>query len=256
MEVFLTFKNNEGGGGYGKKIKFPGKYFPEKFITEYYLTNNTNEMSWPWHLHEGSEGVIVMNILVACEFSGVVRDAFIRCGHNAVSCDKDDTNVYGPHIRGDVLPLLEYEWDMIIAHPPCTFLANSGVRWYHERKQEEDTERAAVFFNRFLDTGCLRVCVENPIQHKYARRYIRKYDQIVQPWQFGHTERKATCLWLKGLPELVETDNVYEEMIRLPKKEQNRNHYISPSSERGKLRSITYRGIAEAMAQQWGYHEA
>lgn len=193
-----------------------------------------------------------MDVLVGCEFSGVVRDAFLRRGHNAVSCDLLSTDVYGPHVCGDVRWLLRCRWDLIIGHPPCTYLANSGVQYYHKRKQYRETEEAAAFFNALLSADCGRVCVENPIQHCYARQYIRKYDQIVQPWQFGHPERKATCLWLKGLPKLVETDNVYDEMMKLSKYRQERVLNMSPSPERAKLRSITYRGIAEAMAEQWG----
>lgn len=193
-----------------------------------------------------------MNVLVGCEFSGVVRDAFIRRGHNAISCDLLASDVHGPHVRGDILLLLKCRWDLIIAHPPCTFLANSGVRWYHKRKQEEDTKRAACFFNMILNADCQRICAENPIQHKYARRIIRKYDQIIHPWQFGHPEKKATCLWLKGLPKLSETENVYEKMMLLPKRLRERLHYLPPGPDRWKQRSITYEGIAKAMAEQWG----
>lgn len=192
-----------------------------------------------------------MNILIACEESGVVRDAFIERGHNAISCDILETSNHGPHIIGDVKPLLKYKWDMIIAHPPCTYLCNSGVchlktdptRW-------EKMEKAVEFFNLFLNADCKKICVENPIPHKYGLG--KTYTQIVQPWMFGHKERKATCLWLKGLPILKPTDNVKEKMLKLPKSKQQRLHYLSPGPERAKERSKTFSGLARAMAEQWG----
>ena len=187
-----------------------------------------------------------MNILVACEFSGVVRDAFIRKGHNAISCDLLDTAAKGPHLKGDISHALRYDWDLIIAHPPCTYLCNSGVRWLEEIKgRRYDMKLAAYFFQRLLDVDCPKVCVENPIPHKYALEIIgRKYDQIIQPWQFGHGETKATCLWLKGLPKLEPTNIVDGREARI--------HKMSPGKDRGMLRSITYSGIAEAMANAWG----
>ncbi len=192
-----------------------------------------------------------MKILIACEESGTVRDAFIKKGHNAISVDLLDTSRPGPHISGDVLPLLEYKWDMIIAHPPCTYLANSGVCHLKGNKErKEKMWEATKFFLKFLKHDCPKICIENPIPHKYG--IGKTYQQIIQPWQFGHTEKKATCLWLKGLPKLVETNNVKEEMLLLPKREQQRLHYLSPGPNRAKLRSKTFQGIADAMAEQWG----
>jgi len=195
-----------------------------------------------------------MKILVACEYSGTVRDAFIMAGHDAISCDVLPTDSPGPHYQGNVMDMLQYKWDMIIAHPPCTYLTNSGVCWL-----SKDASRwpklfdGADFFKLFLDVDCEKVCVENPIPHKYAVRLIGgKYTQLVQPWMFGHPESKATCFWLKGLPRLHPTKNVKEEFDSLPKNKQQRLHYLPPGPDRAKLRSKTFTGIAEAMAQQWG----
>ena len=196
-----------------------------------------------------------MKVLVACEYSGTVRDAFISKGHEAISCDLLATDKPGPHIQGDVLEVLKEKWDLIIAHPPCTYLANSGVSWLHKDPTRwGKLDEGAKFFKALLDADCERIAVENPIMHKYARERIGgvKYAQIVQPWMFGHAESKATCLWLKGLPNLVETNNVKELWKTLPKKEAQRLHYLPPSKDRWKLRSTTYQGIADAMAEQWG----
>ena len=195
-----------------------------------------------------------MRVLVACEFSGIVRDAFKARGHDAWSCDILPTERPGQHIRDDVLKHLDEDWDIIIAHPDCTYLTNSGVCWLHKDKSRwGKLDKAAEFFKIFSNHPCPKICIENPIPHKYALERIgRKYTQIIQPWMFGHTERKATCLWLKGLPELKETNNVKEEMLKLPKAQQQRIHYLSPCPQRAHLRSITFRGIGEAMAQQWG----
>ena len=192
-----------------------------------------------------------MNILIGCEESGAVRDAFIAKGHNAISCDLFETSAPGPHLQGNVLPLLKMEWDLIIAHPPCTYLSNSGVCHLKTDPTRWDKMLAATeFFNKILKARCAKICIENPIPHKYG--VGKTYTQIIHPWQFGHTETKATCLWLKGLPKLVETNNVKEAMLKLPKKEVQRLHYLSPGPERAKLRSKTYSGIAKAMAEQWG----
>ena len=195
-----------------------------------------------------------MKVLVACEYSGTVRDAFIKRGHDAMSCDLLPTDKTGPHYEGDVRDIINDGWDLMIAHPECTFLTNSGVCWLHK-----DTARwpklfdGAAFFKELLNTNIPKICVENPIQHKYARQLIgEKYSQIVQPYMFGHAERKATCLWLKGLEPLVGTDDVKAEMEALPKREAQRLHYLPPSPDRWKIRSTTYRGIADAMAEQWG----
>ena len=195
-----------------------------------------------------------MRVLVACEYSGAVRDAFIAAGHDAVSCDLLPTDAPGPHHQGDVLDIINDSWDLMVAHPPCTYLCNSGVRWL-----STDITRwphmidGAVFFRRLLDAPIPRIAVENPIMHKYAASIIgRRQDQVVQPWMFGHPEKKGTGLWLKGLPPLMPTDDVRDVMATLPAKEQSRIHYASPGPDRWKLRSTTFTGIAAAMADQWG----
>jgi hypothetical protein len=195
-----------------------------------------------------------MKVLVACEYSGVVRDAFIRAGHDAMSCDLLPTDTDGPHYQGDVMDIINDGWDLLIAHPPCTYLTNSGVRWLHTEDGRWDRMReGAEFFKALLNADVSRVCVENPIMHRYAKEIIgAEQSQVVQPWMFGHTEQKATCLWLRGLPNLEPTNNVKDEMMKLPKSQRQRLHYLPPSGDRWKQRSTTYSGIAEAMAQQWG----
>lgn len=196
-----------------------------------------------------------MRVLVACEYSGVVRDAFLRRGHDAMSCDLLPTEAEGPHYQGDVLDIIEDGWDMMIAHPPCTYLTNAGVRWLHkDASRWELLDDGAAFFKSLLNAPISKICVENPIMHKYAKERIGgvKQSQVIQPWMFGHMEQKATCLWLKGLPKLTETNNVKEEMLKLPKNQRERLHYLPPSEDRWKIRSETYKGIAEAMAEQWG----
>lgn len=175
-----------------------------------------------------------------------------------MSCDiLPSDSSKGPHHQGDVIELLNsgQKWDLIIAHPPCTYLALSGARWlYTQEGRWDKLEEAASFFSKILNTNAaLRVAVENPIMLKYGTDIIgTKHTQAIQPWQFGHMEKKSTCLWLRNLPKLVETDNVKEKMSKLPKSEQNKIHYMAPGPERAKLRSTTYKGIAEAMADQWG----
>lgn len=190
-----------------------------------------------------------MRVLVACEFSGIVRDAFIDRGHDAWSCDLLPTESPGPHYEDNIFHVLTktmYDWDLMIAHPPCTYLANSGVSWLYRKEGRWDKMReGALFFKQLLNTDIPKICVENPIIHKYAVEIIgRKQDQVIQPWMFGHGETKATCLWLKNLPELKHTNLVEGREQRL--------HYLPPSKDRSKLRSITYPGIASAMANQWG----
>jgi len=180
-----------------------------------------------------------MNVLVACEFSGVVRDAFIAKGHNAVSCDLLSTDVKGPHIKDDVRKYLNYNWDLMIAHPPCTHLAVSGARWFKDKQYEQ--KEALEFVRTLLNAPIDKIALENPISVISTK--IRKPDQIVQPWMFGHGETKATCFWLKNLPQLQPT-NVVEGR-------ENRVHKMPPSKDRWKKRSITYLGIAKAMAEQW-----
>lgn len=194
-----------------------------------------------------------MRVLVACEFSGVVRDAFTDAGHDALSCDLLPTDSPGAHYIGDVRDVLYDGWDLMIAHPPCTYLANSGVRWLHEKPGRwELLDQGAELFKTLLEAPIDRIAVENPIPHKYAvERIGRKYDQLIQPYQFGHPETKATCLWLKNLDPLKETNNVLHLKESLPDKDWQRIHYLSPGPERTKLRSKTYSGIARAMVEQW-----
>lgn len=195
-----------------------------------------------------------MRVLVACEYSGVVREAFASRGHDAWSCDLLPTDKPGKHYQGDVRDLLEQDWDLLIAHPPCTYLTNSGVRWLHsDPSRWQSLDNAAALFRDLLNAPVERICVENPIMHKYAKERIGKtQSQVIQPWMFGHMEQKATCLWLKGLPNLQETHNVKAQMLELTDKERQRLFYLSPSKNRWKIRSTTFQGIAEAMAAQWG----
>ncbi len=196
-----------------------------------------------------------MKVLIACEFSGKVREAFRAKGHDALSCDLLPSEREGPHYVGDVFDLDLSSFDMMVAHPPCTYLANSGVCHLHrDAKRWLKLFDAAAFFEKLLKAPIPRIAVENPIMHKYARKLIGgfKPSQIVQPWMFGHAEQKATGLWLRALPPLVETDNVQAIMKRLPANERQRLHYLPPSPERWKLRSETFGGIALAMADQWG----
>lgn len=181
-----------------------------------------------------------MKILVACEFSGTVRDAFLSLGHDALSCDLLDSEIPGPHYRGDVRDLLDHPWDIMIAHPPCTHLAVSGARWF-KSKQKEQAE-ALGFVKTLLDAPISRIALENPVSIISSR--IRKPEQIIQPWMFGHGETKATCLWLKNLPPLVATNIVQGRDARV--------HRMAPSPDRWKKRSSTFPGIAKAMATQWG----
>lgn len=197
-----------------------------------------------------------MRVLVACEYSGIVRDAFTDAGHDAVSCDLLPTeSARGRHVLGDVLELLRSEqFDLMIAHPPCTYLTNSGVCWLHKDPNRwQLLDEGAAFFRQLLDAHVPLKCIENPIMHKYAKERIgRKQSQVVQPWMFGHLEQKATCLWLDGLPLLKPTRVVKDEMMQLPKRERERLHYCSPGPDRWKERSRTFKGIAQAMADQWG----
>ena len=180
-----------------------------------------------------------MKELVACEYSGVVRDAFLKQGHNAISCDLLPTEQPGPHYEGDVLDILDNGWDLMIAHPPCTHLAVSGARWFKDKQQEQ--KEALNFVRVLLDAPIKHIALENPVSVISSK--IRKPDQIIQPWQFGHGETKKTCLWLKNLPPLQPTNIVEGREQRIWK--------LPPSKDRWKLRSITYQGIADAMAQQW-----
>jgi site-specific DNA-cytosine methylase len=181
-----------------------------------------------------------MKVLVACEYSGTVRDAFRAAGHDAMSCDLLPTDAPGPHYQGDVRDVLGDGWDLMIAHPPCTHLAVSGARWFH-LKQAEQAE-ALDFVRLLLAAPTPRIALENPVSIISSR--IRKPDQVIQPWQYGHGETKATCLWLKNLPKLQPTNIVEGREAKV--------HRMSPGPNRWKERSRTYQGIAAAMAAQWG----
>jgi hypothetical protein len=183
-----------------------------------------------------------MKVLIACEYSGRVRDAFIRGGHNAMSCDLLPTDAAGPHYQGDVFDIINDGWDLMIAHPPCTHLAVSGARHFAAKQASGVQQEALAFVQRLLDAPVAKIALENPISIISSR--IRKPDQIIQPWQFGHGETKATCLWLKGLPLLTPTNIVDGREAKV--------HRMPPSPDRWKLRSTTYEGIANAMAAQWG----
>lgn len=188
-----------------------------------------------------------MKVLVACEESQEVCEAFINAGHEAMSCDILPGAKGLPHHQGDIREVIWGDWDLIIGHPPCTYLANSGVRWLYTKEKKIDTQRlwdirvAADFFRLIWEAPAPMVCVENPIPHKWAN--LPKYSQIIQPWQFGHGETKATCLWLKGLPPLVPT-NIVEGR-------EQRVWRMPPGPDRTKMRSRTFPGIAKAMAAQW-----
>lgn len=185
---------------------------------------------------------MAMRVLVACEYSGRVRDAFIAKGHDAMSCDIIETEVQGPHYCGDVRDVLDYPWDLMIAHPPCTHLSVSGARHFQEKRIDGRQQSAASFFMMLTKADIPKIAIENPVC--IMSSLWRKPDQVIQPWQFGHGETKATCLWLKGLPSLVPTDVVDGRDARI--------HRMQPGQESGKERSRTYEGIAVAMAAQWG----
>lgn len=180
-----------------------------------------------------------MKILIACEFSGIVRDAFLARGHDAWSCDLLSTEREGPHIQGNVLDILDDGWDMMIAHPPCTHLAVSGARWFKGKEAEQKS--ALHFVGLLADCPIPKIAIENPIS--IISTWWRKPDQIIQPWQFGHPETKATCLWLQNLPLLQSTNIVSGR--------ESRVHREPPSPDRWKNRSRTFQGIADAMASQW-----
>ena len=185
-----------------------------------------------------------MRVLVACEESQAVTKELRRLGHEAYSCDIQECSGGHPewHLQQDVIPLLAEPWDMIIAFPPCTDLAVSGARWFKEKQADGRQQRSVAFFMQFVNAGCERIAIENPIG--IMSKLYRKPDQIIQPWQFGHGETKATCLWLKGLPKLVPTEIVGGGR-------EQRIWKMPPGPDRAKLRSKTFPGIARAMAEQW-----
>jgi len=190
-----------------------------------------------------------MKVLIACEYSGRVREAFRAKGHDAWSCDildSDDNSKY--HIKGSALDILDDNWDLMIAHPPCTYLTNSGVRWLHERPERwAQLDDGAEFFSKLLNADIPKIAVENPIMHKYAvERIGRKHDFCLQPYEHGEPHSKKTCFWLKGLSKfgptnIIDRSQVSQSCWKLP-----------PSKDRWKLRSTTYLGVAKAMAEAWG----
>lgn len=191
-----------------------------------------------------------MKVLIGCEYSGTVRDAFIRRGHDAVSCDLLDTDVPGPHYKGDIFDIIDDNWDLAIFFPPCTYICVSGIHWNNRGRGWDKTEEALEFVRKLLYCRIPKVALENPVSIISSR--IRKPDQIIQPWQFGHPESKATCLWLRNLPKLQPTN-----ILELPPSGKWDNqtpsgqNKLGPSKDRWKVRSKTYEGIASAMAEQW-----
>jgi hypothetical protein len=182
-----------------------------------------------------------MRVLVACEYSGIVRDAFLAAGHEAMSCDLLPTERIGPHYQGDVRDILNYPWDLMIAHPPCTDLSVSGARHFETKRMDGRQQASVSFFMMLVKADIPHIAIENPVC--IMSSLWRKPDQVIQPYQFGHGETKATCLWLKGLPKLRPTNIVDGREQRI--------HRMPPSPDRWKERSRTYQGIADAMAQQW-----
>ena len=182
-----------------------------------------------------------MKVLIACEYSGRVRDAFIAQGHDAMSCDLLPTEAPGPHYQGDVFDVIDDGWDLMIAFPPCTDLCVSGARWFKEKQADGRQQASVDFFWKLAHAGVPRIAIENPVGIMSSR--YRKPDQIIQPWQFGHGETKATCLWLKNLPKLTPTNIVEGREARI--------HKMPPGPDRWKERSRTFQGIADAMARQW-----
>lgn len=183
-----------------------------------------------------------MKVLIACEYSGTVRDAFTELGHEAMSCDLLPSEKPGHHYEGDVQDVLDYPWDLMIAHPPCTHLSVSGARHFKEKQLDGRQQTAVSFFMSLAQANIPMIAIENPVC--VMSSLWRKPDQIIQPWQYGHGETKSTCLWLKGLPDLTPTEIVEGREARI--------HRLPPSEERWKIRSETYLGIAKAMASQWG----
>lgn len=183
-----------------------------------------------------------MRVLVACERFGRVRDAFLALGHEAMSCDLEPTEAPGPHYQGDVRDVLDYPWDLMVAHPPCTHLAVSGARHFPAKRLDGRQQAGASFVMMLARANIPRIAIKNPVS--VLSSLWRKPDQIIQPWQFGHGETKATCLWLKNLAPLKPTQIVEGR--------EGRVWRMAPSPDRGALRSMTYQGIADAMASQWG----
>ena len=193
-----------------------------------------------------------MKVLVACEYSGVVREAFAKKGHDSWSCDLLPTDQPSDkHIQGDVLEVINRGWDLIIAHPPCTHLSLSGAKYWAEKRADGRQQAAIKFVEDIWDAeNCPRICIENPVGALTKHSKLGKASVYIQPYEFGHAEQKRTGLWLKGLPKLKGTKFI--DVKGLPKKERHRLHWLPPSKDRWKIRSTTFQGIADAMADQWG----
>lgn len=196
-----------------------------------------------------------MNVLIGCEFSGIVRDAFLKKGHNAVSCDLLDTKSPGPHYKGDIRDIIVDGWDILIAFPPCTYICRSGLHWNKRIPERRAlTEEGLDFVRLLMNAPIAKIAIENPVGCISTR--IRKPDQYIQPYQFGHDASKKTCLWLKGLPPLEPTSFVSPRLVNgLPRwanQTDSGQNRLSPSKDRWAERSLTYPGIAKAMAEQWG----
>jgi len=197
----------------------------------------------------------MLKVLVACEYSGKVRDAFVQQGHMAMSCDLLDSEALGLHYKGDVRDILDQGWDLMVAHPPCTYLSVSGMHWTTRGLRDPQlTEDALAFVQLLMDAPIQRIAIENPISVISSR--IRKPDQIVTPYEFGHDASKKTCLWLKNLPLLKPTNRIAPRIVNGKKRWGNQTdsgqNKLAPSDDRWKIRSETYQGIADAMAAQWG----
>ena len=196
----------------------------------------------------------MLRVLVACEFSGIVRDAFIARGHDAMSCDLEPTEVPGPHYHGDVFDVIDYPWDVAIFHPPCTHTSVSGARHFAEKRMDGRQQAGVSFFMSLWRRSAHipSVAFEQPVS--VMSSLFRKPDQIIQPHMFGHPESKTTCLWLRGLPLLAPTDDVSAAMLDMPKAVTNRVHRMSPGPDRWRERSRTFTGVASAMAKQYPDH--
>ena len=192
-----------------------------------------------------------MKVLVACEYSGVVREAFAKKGHDSWSCDLLPTDQPSDkHIQGDVLEIINDGWDLIIAHPPCTHLSLSGAKYWAEKRADGRQQSAIKFVEDIWDADCPRICIENPVGALTNHSKLGRASQYINPFEFGHAEQKRTGLWLKGLPKLEGTKFI--DVKGLPNKERHRLHWLPPSKDRWKIRSTTFQGIADAMADQWG----
>ena len=192
-----------------------------------------------------------MKVLVACEYSGIVREAFASKGHDAWSCDLLPTDQpSNKHIQGDVLEIINNDWDLIIAHPPCTHLSVSGAARWAEKVADGRQQAAIKFVEDIWNANCPFIAIENPVGALSTRSKLGKASQYIQPYEFGHAEQKKTGLWLKGLPKLIPTDVI--DVSNLPDNQRQRLHYLPPSKDRWKIRSTTFQGIADAMADQWG----